>query len=66
MAGRRAEMMGPVYRRLLCLLRLWAWLALAEQLLLLNGDRLSGEVVREQQGQLKLKTAYAGTLNIDL
>jgi hypothetical protein len=29
-----------------------------------NGDRLTGQVVREDAGRLKLKTAYAGVLEI--
>lgn len=38
---------------------------LADTVVMKNGDRLSGELVRQDNGRLKLKTAYAGTLEID-
>ena len=39
--------------------------ALADEVIMHNGDRLTGEVIRQDEGRLRLKTAYAGTLNID-
>ena len=30
-----------------------------------NGDRLSGDVIRLEENKLRLKTAYAGTVEID-
>lgn len=39
--------------------------ALADTVIMLNGDRLTGEVVRQDEGRLTLKTAYAGNLTID-
>ncbi|MFE8033435.1 DUF481 domain-containing protein [Thiohalocapsa marina] len=39
--------------------------ALADQVLLHNGDRLSGSVLRQAGTQLRLQTAYAGVLVID-
>jgi putative salt-induced outer membrane protein YdiY len=38
---------------------------LADEVLMSNGDRITGEIVRQETGVLKLKTAYAGTLDID-
>jgi hypothetical protein len=38
---------------------------LADEVLMSNGDRITGEIVRQDTGVLKLKTAYAGTLEID-
>jgi hypothetical protein len=38
---------------------------LADEVLMNNGDRITGEIVRQETGVLKLKTAYAGTLDID-
>ena len=38
---------------------------LADEVIMHNGDRLTGEVIRQDEGRLKLKTAYAGTLSIE-
>lgn len=43
---------------------LWVPAALADQILLKNGDRLTGTVVKAEQGVLTLKTAYAEKLEI--
>jgi hypothetical protein len=37
----------------------------ADEVIMQNGDRFTGNVVRQQGGRLKLETAYAGTLDID-
>jgi hypothetical protein len=37
----------------------------ADEVIMRNGDRLTGEVLRQDAQVLKLKTAYAGTLTID-
>lgn len=37
----------------------------ADEVVMRNGDRLSGELIRQGDGQLELKTSYAGTLTID-
>lgn len=47
-----------------------AWLAVAnpavaDVVIMNNGDRLTGDVVREDGGRLKLKTDYAGAIEID-
>ncbi|MEA3639716.1 MAG: DUF481 domain-containing protein [Lamprobacter sp.] len=39
--------------------------ATADEIIMQNGDRLSGDVVRQDKGQLQLQTAYAGTIAID-
>jgi hypothetical protein len=54
----------------MCLRPLWWFVLLAASspaatVLLRNGDRISGDVVKLDQGKLSLKTAYAGTLEID-
>ena len=36
----------------------------ADEVLISNGDRLSGDVLRQEKGQLRLKTTYAGTVEI--
>jgi putative salt-induced outer membrane protein YdiY len=38
--------------------------ALADEIVLANGDRLSGKIVRKESDTLVLNTAYAGDLNI--
>ena len=38
---------------------------LADEVIMHNGDRLTGEVIRQDEGRLRLKTAYAGTLSIE-
>jgi putative salt-induced outer membrane protein YdiY len=38
----------------------------ADEVLMRNGDRLTGSVVRTDQSSLRLETDYAGTLSIDL
>lgn len=39
--------------------------AVADQVVLKNGDRLTGEVVRKTEGNLVFKTKYAGEVTID-
>lgn len=39
--------------------------AVADEVLMRNGDRLTGQVLRQEGNQLRLKTDYAGTLVID-
>jgi putative salt-induced outer membrane protein YdiY len=39
--------------------------ALADEIVLANGDRLSGTIVRKETDKLVLKTTYAGELNVD-
>ncbi len=39
--------------------------ALADEVVLHNGDRITGEVVRIENGKLTVKTPYAGTIKID-
>jgi putative salt-induced outer membrane protein YdiY len=39
--------------------------ALADEVIMQNGDRMTGDVIRQDAGRLKLETAYAGTLDID-
>jgi len=39
--------------------------ATADEVIMQNGDRLSGDVVRQDNGQLQLETEYAGTIAID-
>lgn len=39
--------------------------AVADVVILQNGDRLTGKVVRQEDGLLQLETDYAGTLTID-
>jgi putative salt-induced outer membrane protein YdiY len=39
--------------------------ATADEVIMRNGDRLSGDVVRQDNGQLQLETGYAGTISID-
>lgn len=39
--------------------------ARADEVIMQNGDRMTGDVIRQDAGRLKLKTAYAGTLDID-
>ena len=36
----------------------------ADEVLISNGDRLSGDVLRLEKGQLRLRTTYAGTVEI--
>jgi hypothetical protein len=36
----------------------------ADEVLISNGDRLSGDVVRQEKGQLRLRTTYAGIVEI--
>jgi len=36
----------------------------ADEILITNGDRLSGEIVRHDAYSVRLKTGYAGTLDI--
>ena len=50
---------------LLILLSLLQPLASADEVLINDGSRLIGEVVRHDTGVLKLKTSFAGTLEID-
>ena len=38
--------------------------ARADEVLVANGDRLSGDVVRQEKAQLQLETTYAGTVEI--
>jgi len=37
----------------------------ADEIILRNGDRLSGDVIRQADGQLRLQTTYAGDIIID-
>ena len=39
--------------------------ARADEVIMQNGDRMTGEVIRQDEGSLRLKTAYAGTLSIE-
>jgi len=39
--------------------------AVSDEIIMHNGDRLTGKVVRLENGELTLETAYAGTLSID-
>lgn len=39
--------------------------AIADEIEIINGDRLSGEIVRHDVDSVRLKTSYAGTLTID-
>lgn len=39
--------------------------ARADEVIMQNGDRMTGDVIRQDAGRLKLETAYAGTLDID-
>ncbi|WP_201220898.1 DUF481 domain-containing protein [Halochromatium roseum] len=39
--------------------------AAADEIIMQNGDRLTGDVIRQDKGQLQLQTAYAGTISID-
>ena len=39
--------------------------ATADEVILSNGDRLTGEVVRQDGGRLRLRTDYAGEISID-
>ena len=39
--------------------------AIADEVVIVNGDRITGQVVRQDAGALRLKTAYAGTLEIE-
>ncbi len=38
--------------------------AAADEVLVRNGDRLSGDVIRQEKGRLRLETTYAGTVEI--
>ncbi len=38
--------------------------AVADEVLVRNGDRLSGDVIRQEKSRLRLKTTYAGTVEI--
>ena len=38
--------------------------ASADVVIMHNGDRLTGDLIRQDAGRLELKTAYAGTLDI--
>ena len=38
---------------------------MADEVVIVNGDRITGKVVRQDAGALKLETAYAGTLEIE-
>ncbi len=50
----------------LCLLLAGAWsYCAADEVLLQNGDRISGRVVSVQEGKLVVKTDYAGTVKLD-
>lgn len=40
-------------------------LAIADEVMMRNGDRLTGDLIRQNEGRLRLKTTYAGTLDID-
>jgi hypothetical protein len=42
-----------------------AWAARTDAIVLLNGDRFTGEVVQMRQGKLEVKTDDAGTLSIE-
>jgi putative salt-induced outer membrane protein YdiY len=58
------------YNRIPSFFALLAALALAipvqaDEVVLLNGDRISGEVVRLEGGKLLIKTAYAGNIRIE-
>lgn len=58
----------PAAYAILCQLILMAGslsVANADEVLMRNGDRLTGEVVRHDAGKLRFKTTYAGTLDID-
>jgi putative salt-induced outer membrane protein YdiY len=55
-------------RIVLIVLGLFAWLgatAWADEVVLKNGDRLSGDVVKMEEASLTLKTTYAGEIKID-
>ena len=39
--------------------------AIADEVVIVNGSRITGEVVRQEAGALKLKTTFAGTLEIE-
>ncbi len=39
--------------------------AVADEVVIVNGNRITGEVVRQAAGKLRLKTTFAGTLEIE-
>jgi putative salt-induced outer membrane protein YdiY len=43
---------------------LWVLPVLADEVRLVNGDRLTGEIVRMEKGSLLLKTTYAGDVHL--
>lgn len=48
-----------------CIACVFATSVYADEVVLKNGDRLTGEVVRKTEGNLVFKTKYAGELNIN-
>ncbi len=52
------------YSLLLSGLILFPFLTKADEVIMKNGDRLTGDVTRQDKKVLKLKTHYAGTLKI--
>ena len=48
----------------MCFIILYSGVLLADQITLKNGDRLTGDIVQFDGKLLKLKTAYAGTVDI--
>lgn len=62
----------PLYRKRSALLvSLWTLATLtpmticADEVMLRNGDRMTGKVIRQAHGKLELETSYAGTVTID-
>ena len=48
----------------LALTSFWPLAAEADEVLVANGDRLTGDVIRQEKRKLRLKTTYAGTVEI--
>lgn len=62
---RRGPVAGSIAITIIMACVAWASPAIADVVIMSNGDRLTGDVVREDGGRLKLKTDYAGVLAID-
>jgi len=62
-AGNRADILGVA--RLVVIALLAPLLCRADLVVLRNGDRLTGEILKLEKQRLTLKTSYAGLLNVD-
>jgi putative salt-induced outer membrane protein YdiY len=55
----------PIFLFLACLLHFLVIPTLADEIILENGDRITGEILTKDDGTVSVKTSYAGTIKID-